>query len=160
MYHTRRNGEPAEGRSMVCCVFVCSLWKAAGVFGDTEINCGELTNYDVCQWGDLECWCGRRFCLRLPVNRDVVGSHCFCIGGTGGNGRSELRQGPLSIRRTASPLFLFRQDYALKIFAGSYTQMTGVLTLSLNDFNTRELIDHYAEACPGQPPSYAKPDQC
>jgi len=46
MYNTTRNGEPAQGRSMVCCVYVCSLWKAAGVFGDDEINCGEFTNAD------------------------------------------------------------------------------------------------------------------
>jgi len=46
MYNTTRNGEPAQGRSMVCCVFVCSLWKSAGIFGDTEVNCGEFTNSD------------------------------------------------------------------------------------------------------------------
>ena len=33
---------------MVCCVFVCRLWKAAGIFGDVtdEINCGEFQNTD------------------------------------------------------------------------------------------------------------------
>ena len=46
MYQTTRNGEPAVGRSMVCCVYVCASWKAAGLFGDKEINCGEQTNAD------------------------------------------------------------------------------------------------------------------
>jgi hypothetical protein len=50
MYHTTRynSSNPVKGRSMVCCVFVCSVWKAAGVFESigNELNCGELTNYD------------------------------------------------------------------------------------------------------------------
>lgn len=47
-YNTTRYDEPAEGRCMVCCVFVCSMWKAAGVFGDLadSINCAEQTNWD------------------------------------------------------------------------------------------------------------------
>jgi len=47
-YNTTRNGEPAVGQDMVCCVFVCNMWKSAGLFGDLaeEINCGELTNWD------------------------------------------------------------------------------------------------------------------
>jgi hypothetical protein len=48
LYHTTRYGSPAIGKSMVCCVFVCNMWKAAGVFSDinSELNCGELTNWD------------------------------------------------------------------------------------------------------------------
>jgi hypothetical protein len=46
VYNTTRFGEPAVGRSMVCCVFVCSMWKEAGIFGDMEVNCAELTNWD------------------------------------------------------------------------------------------------------------------
>lgn len=48
LYNTTRYGEPAVGRVMVCCVFVCSTWKAAGVFGDLtdQINCAEQTNWD------------------------------------------------------------------------------------------------------------------
>jgi hypothetical protein len=48
MYNTTRNGQVAQGRSLVCCVFVCGMWKAAGVFGDMtdEIQCAELTNWD------------------------------------------------------------------------------------------------------------------
>jgi len=46
----RREGgrEEVLGRAMVCCVFVCGIWKAAGLFGEAseEINCGELTNAD------------------------------------------------------------------------------------------------------------------
>eukprot|EP01061_Rhynchopus_euleeides_P020964 TRINITY_DN340_c0_g1_i1.p1 TRINITY_DN340_c0_g1~~TRINITY_DN340_c0_g1_i1.p1 ORF type:complete len:659 (+),score=214.45 TRINITY_DN340_c0_g1_i1:77-1978(+) len=45
-YNTTRNGVPAVGRSMVCCVFVCHMWKAGGLFGDADVNCGELTNLD------------------------------------------------------------------------------------------------------------------
>ncbi|CAE7848699.1 unnamed protein product [Symbiodinium sp. KB8] len=47
-YNTTRYGQPAVGRSMVCCVFVCHIWKAAGLFEDldNEVNCGELTNWD------------------------------------------------------------------------------------------------------------------
>lgn len=48
VYDTTRYDQPAEGRSMVCCVFVCSTWKAAGVFGEyaDTINCAEQTNWD------------------------------------------------------------------------------------------------------------------
>lgn len=45
-YQTTRYGKPAVGKSMVCCVFVCSVWKAGGVFGDDEENCTEFTNWD------------------------------------------------------------------------------------------------------------------
>ncbi|RYH15252.1 hypothetical protein EON65_32050 [archaeon] len=48
LYNTTRYDQPAVGRSMVCCVFVCATWKAAGVFGASgdDINCAELTNWD------------------------------------------------------------------------------------------------------------------
>jgi hypothetical protein len=48
LYNTTRYGEPYVGKAMVCCVFVCNMWKAAGVFSDinNEVNCGELTNFD------------------------------------------------------------------------------------------------------------------
>lgn len=47
-YQTTRNGVPTQGKAMVCCVFVCNMWKAAGLFKeiDDEINCTELTNWD------------------------------------------------------------------------------------------------------------------
>jgi len=39
----------SNGKSMVCDVFVCSMWKAAGLFGDLadQIQCTELTPRDV-----------------------------------------------------------------------------------------------------------------
>eukprot|EP00300_Choanocystis_sp_HF-7_P023849 c25234_g1_i1.p1 GENE.c25234_g1_i1~~c25234_g1_i1.p1 ORF type:complete len:589 (+),score=131.40 c25234_g1_i1:251-1768(+) len=48
MYVTTRYFRPAVGPSMVCCAFVCHIWKAAGLFAeiDEEINCNELTNWD------------------------------------------------------------------------------------------------------------------
>jgi len=46
VYNTTRYEQPAQGKSMVCCVFVCNVWKAAGVFGDMEFNCAEMTNFD------------------------------------------------------------------------------------------------------------------
>lgn len=48
VYNTTRYGEVAEGPSMVCCVFTCSVWKHAGVFAELtdEIQCAELTNWD------------------------------------------------------------------------------------------------------------------
>jgi hypothetical protein len=45
-YNTTRYGVPAEGPSLVCCVFVCNMWKASGLFGDMDINCAEQTNLD------------------------------------------------------------------------------------------------------------------
>ena len=37
------------GESMVCSVFVCRVWKAAGLFKEigNNVNCGEFTPYDV-----------------------------------------------------------------------------------------------------------------
>lgn len=46
-YNTTRNGIPTEGPSMMCCVFVCRMWKAAGIFDDLDFNCAELTDVDV-----------------------------------------------------------------------------------------------------------------
>eukprot|EP01061_Rhynchopus_euleeides_P004900 TRINITY_DN1410_c0_g1_i1.p1 TRINITY_DN1410_c0_g1~~TRINITY_DN1410_c0_g1_i1.p1 ORF type:complete len:655 (+),score=296.42 TRINITY_DN1410_c0_g1_i1:53-1966(+) len=45
-YNTTRYGKPAVGRAMVCCVFVCNMWKAGGLFGNDDINCAELSNID------------------------------------------------------------------------------------------------------------------
>jgi hypothetical protein len=48
-YNTTRNGEPVEGQDMVCCVFVCNVWKAGGVFDasiEDNFNCAELSNWD------------------------------------------------------------------------------------------------------------------
>ena len=47
-YKTSRNGVDQQGPAMVCCVFVCHLWKSAGLFGNVtdQINCAEFTNWD------------------------------------------------------------------------------------------------------------------
>ena len=45
-YRTTRGGEPTTGRSMVCCVAVCSVWRAAGVLDGLDFNCGEQVNSD------------------------------------------------------------------------------------------------------------------
>jgi len=49
VYQTTRYNQSTVGPSMVCCVFVCNMWKAAGLFGDLtdEINCAEQTNFDI-----------------------------------------------------------------------------------------------------------------
>jgi len=43
------NGTVAMAPAMVCDVFVCNVWKAAGLFQeiDNDFNCGEQTNNDV-----------------------------------------------------------------------------------------------------------------
>jgi len=47
-YRTTRYDNPIVSKSMVCCVFVCNMWKAGGLFKDIndEVECGELTNWD------------------------------------------------------------------------------------------------------------------
>lgn len=49
MYNTTRDGVPTFDRSMVCCVFVCAMWKAAGVFSEigNQLQCGEQTLWDI-----------------------------------------------------------------------------------------------------------------
>jgi len=50
MYNTTRDGKHFVGPSMTCCVFVCHMWKAGGMFDDVgrnNVNCGETTNWDV-----------------------------------------------------------------------------------------------------------------
>merc|ERR1711871_900366 len=49
MYNTTRWGQPVEGMSMVCDVFICAVYKAAGLFGSDaeQIQCSEQTNWDV-----------------------------------------------------------------------------------------------------------------
>jgi len=46
LYNTTRNGTPVMARSMVCCVFVCNVWKAGGLFDGKDVNCAEQTNWD------------------------------------------------------------------------------------------------------------------
>jgi len=48
-YATTRYNISTVGPSMVCCVYVCNIWKSAGLFGDItdEINCAEQTNFDI-----------------------------------------------------------------------------------------------------------------
>lgn len=48
VYNTTRYGKPVKGPSMVCCVFVCNMWKAGGLFADLddEVQCAEQTNLD------------------------------------------------------------------------------------------------------------------
>jgi len=43
------NGSKVLGRSMVCDVFVCEMWRAGGLFGDlsNEFDCTEATNWDI-----------------------------------------------------------------------------------------------------------------
>ncbi len=46
LYNVTRYDVPTTAPSLVCCVFVCHTWKAAGVFDGMDINCAELTNLD------------------------------------------------------------------------------------------------------------------
>ena len=39
--------EPVDGRSWVCSAYVTALYKAAGLFGDLEINSTEFATMDV-----------------------------------------------------------------------------------------------------------------
>jgi hypothetical protein len=41
------NGTQTVGERMSCDVFVCNMWKHAGLFGETPVNCAEFTNVDV-----------------------------------------------------------------------------------------------------------------
>ena len=47
-YETTRYGVVTTGPALVCCSFVCNMWKAGGLFDDLsrEINCAEQTNLD------------------------------------------------------------------------------------------------------------------
>jgi hypothetical protein len=45
-YNTTRYEQPYTAPSLVCCVFVCNVWKAAGVFQGMDVNCAEQTNID------------------------------------------------------------------------------------------------------------------
>ena len=49
-YTVNRGNVSVTGKSMVCCVFVCNMWKHGGIFDDIgrdSVNCAELTNWDV-----------------------------------------------------------------------------------------------------------------
>jgi len=48
VYNTTRHGQPAPGPSMVCCVFVCEIWKHGGLYQslDNQVNCAEAANWD------------------------------------------------------------------------------------------------------------------
>jgi len=44
-YTTTRYGEITTDKAIICCVHVCRMWKAAGLFDEYEMNCGEFGNY-------------------------------------------------------------------------------------------------------------------
>ena len=48
IYETTRDGEPDNSPVMICNVFVCNVWKQAGLFSDIEddIQCGETSVND------------------------------------------------------------------------------------------------------------------
>jgi len=48
IYETTRFGEPEQTPVMICNVFVCNVWKAAGLFADIDdqIECGETSVND------------------------------------------------------------------------------------------------------------------
>ena len=48
VYETTRFGVATTGPALVCCSFVCEMWKAGGLFGNLsrQINCAEQTNLD------------------------------------------------------------------------------------------------------------------
>jgi len=48
LYTMKRYNDTVKAPSMVCCVFVCNMWKVGGLFDDIdrEINCSEFTNSD------------------------------------------------------------------------------------------------------------------
>jgi len=47
-YTIARYNDTVQAPSSVCCVFVCHIWKAAGLFTsiNNTVNCGEFTNAD------------------------------------------------------------------------------------------------------------------
>jgi len=48
LYEQMNNdNQTVHGHSMVCDVFVCRVWKASGLFGDTDFQCAEATNWDI-----------------------------------------------------------------------------------------------------------------
>jgi len=48
LYNTTRYGVVTDGPALVCCTFVCEVWKHAGLFGKLadSILCSEQTNLD------------------------------------------------------------------------------------------------------------------
>ena len=45
----KNDGSFVPAPSMVCCMFVCHMWKAGGLFeelGNENVNCNEFTNFD------------------------------------------------------------------------------------------------------------------
>ena len=57
LYETTRDGKPVVSYSMVCNVFVCNVWKAGGLFNDTDVNCGDSSvndNYKLKMYQDPE----------------------------------------------------------------------------------------------------------
>ena len=49
LYNTTQAGASVVSKSMVCCVFVCNMWKAAGIFSEigNQLQCGEQTLWDI-----------------------------------------------------------------------------------------------------------------
>jgi len=73
------NGTEAPSISMVCDVFVCSMWKAGGVFKaiDNEFSCIEQTNVDVYDLNVLEAPEKRK---QTCVNADPDNALCQLTG--------------------------------------------------------------------------------
>jgi len=46
LYNTTRYGEPTQSRIMICNVFACNVWRAAGLFDEKKVNCAEFSVWD------------------------------------------------------------------------------------------------------------------
>lgn len=119
---------------MVCCVFVCNIWKAGGLFRDldNQINCGELTNWDVYSLAIYD-----KGAQPAPAAVPIA-THAHTPHPAGARPEQCVRADP------ENPL----------------CQLMGEVKLVLNNFNTKQPYRHMAERCPGLAPTYDRPNNC
>jgi hypothetical protein len=179
LLQTTRNGQPASGPSMVCCVFVCHMWKAAGMFTNLNDEVWRVPALAVGS-GVVEHCCHN---MPLPALCVLCSCLCLCMPARMYDERHGVTTTSLLV--SASRLSLLLQvncgeltnwdDYVLNIFdptpalpsqcksadpTNPLCQLTGQYSLQLNDYATKTPYAHMAEQCPSEAPLYNKPSNC
>jgi hypothetical protein len=79
---TCNNGTTIMAKASVCCVFVCRMWKAAGIFSEigNEINCGEQTLWDIFSMGIYDTTQMGANRPQVCINADPKNELCQLVG--------------------------------------------------------------------------------
>ncbi len=134
--------------AMVCDVFVCAMYKAGGLFGPhaQNVQCEFLFAMFFFAW----------FCLLTPGC--LTDRHAYkCVAGTEFT-NYDLYMLDLFDKTSPLPPQCLQAPNDPK---NTVCQIMGAHIMTLNDWGTQPVYDHFAEKCAIRPPFYKRgPDHC